>query len=283
MSTKDQKVPTGRPDVQQAGDVVAGSVKTATTLFSLDLLLKHDAPGGHDVSALPSMTIVNGGDGKTAAPGADEPLVKNQRSSQIVAWTPAVGKFPDAPSKALHHFKPFKLPNGQIENTGYIPDSAADIAKANGEGPALGAWQAEGSGHRMSAKGDLAKWTSAPLTNVADIAPADASASRGDAPYSFAPAGEAHADAVAPSVQQVADSSQPAAPDQVIINSGAGSRAQLFNRGPRVEQPVTIPTGAAPSEAPAQAPPEPPADAPRLQPYSGLGSRARLFRDQPRS
>lgn len=65
----------------------------------------------------------------------------------------------------------------------------------------------------------------------------------------------------------------------IIINSGAGSRAQLFNRGPRIEQRVTVP-----NDVVAPAPVAPPIkDDPNIVPYDGPGSRARLFRNQPRS
>jgi hypothetical protein len=276
MSTQDNKDPIAKPDVHQADDHVAGSAKSTKALFSLDLLVKHEAFNTKGAPALPSMSIVNG-DGKPTASSAD-PLVKDQRSSNVVAWTPAVGRAPDAPSKAPHQFKPFKLPNGQMENTGYVPDSAEDIAKINGERP-WGLWQAEGSGPAASTKGDVTKWTSAPA--AADTVPPGAS--HDDASHGLVPAVGAHTDAVAPSVQPISDSATPSAPDQIIINSGAGSRAQLFNRGPRIEKSVTIPPAAAPAEAPAQAPPGPSPDAPQIQPYSGPGSRARLFREQPRN
>jgi hypothetical protein len=189
--------------------------------------------------------------------------------------TPAEVKISNGPQKQQHQFKPFKLPNGRIENTGYVQDSPADMEKFYAKS---GLWQIRGSASTDNAK-DLTKWTNLP--GAADTSPA--AASRSDTSHVALPAVDTHRDAVAPSVQQIADSAPPSEPTQIIINSGAGSRAQLFNRGPRVEQSVTAPPSAAPSEVPTQTPSVPSADVPQPQPYSGPGSRARLFREQPRN
>jgi hypothetical protein len=127
--------------------------------------------------------------------------------------------------------------------------------------------------------GDLTKWTHAP--GAADTASADNS--HGDTRRAPLSAAGSPRDAVAPLVQQVGDSVPPSEPSQIIINSGAGSRAQLFNRGPRIEHTATVPPASAPVEVLPAAPSAPSADTPQPQPYDGPGSRARLFRNQPRN
>ncbi len=244
MSNQDHKEPVAKPDVDRVSDSAAVPVKSIKPLFSMDLLAKHDARRSKGISDLPSMTIVHA-DGKFESSDNRAP-VKHPLSSVLAPWTPAEGKIAEAPQKQVHQFKPFKLPNGQIENTGYVPDTPYQIEQLTGS--KLGLWQPEGSE------------VHAPIS-----------------------AAGSHRDAVAPAVQQVGDSAPPAKPDQIIINSGAGSRAQFFNRGPRIEQTVTVPPLAAPAEVPSPTPSAPSADTPQPHPYDGPGSRARFFREQPRN
>ena len=274
MSSQDHKEPIAKPEVHQASDSVAGSAKSATTLFSMDLLGKPDGHGAKDTPALPAMSIVHG-DGKTTTSSPDSAPLRHLLSSGLAPWTPAEGKIADAPHKQEHVFKPFKLPNGQMENTGYVPDTPYQIKRLTGE--KLGLWKPEGSAGDAHGKDDLTKLTPAP--RAADTASADNS--HGDTRRAPLSAAGSPGDAVAPSVQQVGDTIPPAEPDQIIINSGAGSRAQLFNRGPRIEHTVTVPPASVPAEVSPAAPSAPSADTPQPQPYDGPGSRARLFRNQP--
>jgi hypothetical protein len=276
MSSPDHKEPVAKPEVQQTSDSVAGSTKAAKTLFSMDLLAKHDGHSAKGTPGLPSMSIVHA-DGETATSSRDRAPLEHLLSSGLAPWTPAAGKIADAPHKQEHVFKPFKLPNGQMENTGYVPDSPDQIKQLTGE--KLGLWKPEGSAGNAHPTGDLTKWTHAP--GAADTASADNS--HGDTRRAPLSAAGSPRDAVAPLVQQVGDSVPPSEPSQIIINSGAGSRAQLFNRGPRIEHTATVPPASAPVEVLPAAPSAPSADTPQPQPYDGPGSRARLFRNQPRN
>jgi hypothetical protein len=229
MSTKDHKDPSAVPDVHQTTDEATRSTKSDKSLFSIDLLGKHvtkDVP-----STLPSFAIVKG-EFKHSISGFGKALDKEHPGLIVLAESPVAGKAKDVPAPQSHHFKPFKLPNGQIENTGYIPDSPAELAKIPLAPPSWGPFQAASDGSSPSPKGDVTKWSGS---------------------------------------------------TEMTINSGAGSRAQLFNVGPRIEHTVTIPPAVAPPEVPTPAASAPSADAPQPQPYSGPGSRARLFREQPRN
>jgi hypothetical protein len=179
MSTKDHKDPSAAPDVHQARDEVTRSTKSDKSLFSMDLLGKH---GTRDVpSTLPSFALVNG-EFKNYVSGFGKALDKEHPGVIVLAESHVAGKAKDVPVAQTHHFEPFKLPNGQIENTGCIPDSPAELAKISVAPPSWGPFQAASDGSSASPKGDVTKWSGS---------------------------------------------------TEMTINSGAGSRARLFREQPR--------------------------------------------------
>ena len=134
--------------------------------------------------------------------------------------------------------------NGAAEGNhgmGYKPESAAELATIPKASPVWGPFKADGT---VVFKNDVTKWNSPAESGSGDSAPSPVRKTDGG--------------------------------ETLTINSGAGSRATLFNTGERHEQTVTVP----PIEKPVT-PARPSSDEPAPQINAGPGSRAHLFNTEP--